>query len=170
MKRTGKIMCPLHVSSKNTVTIECLDCERAKTVDVSEYIQTGKKVTVKIKCPCGNSFVSYLNKRKQYRKATNLKGTYSIISESNDKSVKKLKICDLSTTGMKIKIKPDENLSVGDNLIVEFFLDDVHTSFVRRKVMIRNILSEYIGVEFDPTEEIGKALGFYLYFDQSRNS
>ena len=71
---------------------------------------------------------------------------------------------------MKIKIKPDENLSVGDNLIIEFFLDDVHTSFVRKKVMIRNILSEYIGVEFDPTEEIGKALGFYLYFDQSRNS
>ena len=160
-------MKPLHVSSKNTVLIECSDCKRAKIVDVSEYVQTYKKVTVKIKCPCGSAFVSYLNKRKQHRKTTNLNGTYSIISKSNDKSVKKLKICDLSATGMKIKIEPDENLSVGDNLIVEFFLDDVHASFVRKKVMIRNILSEHIGVEFDRTEEIGKALGFYLYFNES---
>lgn len=160
-------MKPLHVSSKNTVRIECSDCKKAKIVDVSEYIQTDKKVTVKIKCPCGNAFVSYLNKRKQYRRATKLKGTYSIISKSNDKSVKKLKICDLSATGMKIKIEPDENLSVGDNLIVEFLLDDVHASFVRKKVTIRNILSEYIGVEFDRSQEIGKALGFYLYFNES---
>lgn len=65
---------------------------------------------------------------------------------------------------MKLKIKRDENLSVGDNIIVEFYLDDIHTSFIRKKVTVRSIRSEYIGVEFDRTEEIGKALGFYLYF------
>jgi c-di-GMP-binding flagellar brake protein YcgR len=165
-KNILKIMNPLHVTSKNTVTIVCSDCNRARAVDVSKYIQTDKKVTVKIKCPCGNKFISYLNKRRQYRKTTNVKGTYSINSNGKGKNVKKAKICDLSASGMKLKIKPDEYLSVGDNIIVEFYLDDIHTSFIRKKAMVRSIRSEYIGVEFNRTEEVGKALGFYLYFNK----
>ena len=94
-----------------------------------------------------------------------MKGTYSINSKQIDKRPKEAEICDLSACGMKIKIKPNINLSVGNYIIVEFYLDDINKSFIRKKARVRSIRSEYIGVEFDRTEEIGKALGFYLYFN-----
>jgi hypothetical protein len=47
---------------------------------------------------------------------------------------------------------------------MEFYLDDIHKSFLRKKAKVRSIRSESIGVEFNQNGEIGKALGFYLYF------
>ena len=65
---------------------------------------------------------------------------------------------------MKLKIKTAENLSVGDVLSVEFYLDDIHRSFIHKKVTVRNIMPGYVGTEFHGREIVGKALGFYLYF------
>ena len=155
----------VHIATTKTATFICPECKKNKTVDVSDYIKLGKKIFVDAKCPCGNKFRAFLNKRTQFRKETNLMGTYSNISQSNQASVREMKVCDLSMTGMKLKLNTDKNLSIGDILSIEFFLDDIHRSFIKKTVIVQNTRPPYIGVEFKQGEDIGKALGFYLYFN-----
>jgi ribosomal protein L37AE/L43A len=155
----------VHIATNKTATFVCPECKKAKIVDVSDYIKLDNKIWVNAKCPCGNEFRAFLNKRKQFRKETNLKGTYSNISQGNQVSVRDMKVYDLSRTGMKLKLNTDNNLSIGDILSVEFFLDDIHRSFIKRTVIVKNTRPPIIGVEFRPEEDIGKAIGFYLYFN-----
>lgn len=155
----------VHITSKNTATFTCPRCNKQKVVNVSKFIQFKKKVIVNVKCPCGTEHRSVLNKRKQYRKKVNLRGTFSNITKKGDKYIGRMKVCDISRTGMKLKLDENQNLSLGDILKVEFFLDDEHQSFIQKRVLIRSINLPYIGTEFESAENIGKAIGFYLYFD-----
>ena len=155
----------VHIANKKTATFICQECKKIKTVDVSYYIKLDKKIFVDAKCPCGNKFRAFLNKRTQFRKETNLTGTYSNISQSNQVSVGAMTVCDLSMTGMQLKLNADKNLSIGDILNIEFFLDDIHRSFIKKTVIVQNTRPPYIGVEFKPGEDLGKAIGFYLYFN-----
>jgi len=155
----------VHINNEKTATLICQECKKIKIVDVSNYAKLDKRIFVNAKCPCGNKFRALLNKRKQFRKETNLKGTYSNISQNNQPRISKMKVCDLSMTGMKLKLGADENVSIGDILDIEFFLDDIHQSFIKKKVIVKNTRLPFIGVEFKPGEDIGKAIGFYLFFN-----
>ena len=155
----------VHITNGRTATFICQECKKIKTIDVSDYIKLDKRIFVNAKCPCGNKFRALLNKRKQFRKETNLKGTYSNISQNNQAGVREMKVCDLSMTGMKLKVNADKSISIGDILDTEFFLDDIHQSFIKKKVIVQNAKPPYIGVEFRSGEDIGKAIGFYLYFN-----
>ena len=155
----------VHIATNKTATFVCQECEKIKTVDVSDYAKLDKKITVNVKCPCGNEYIAFLNKRKQFRKETKLNGTYSNVSQSNQVRVRDMKVCDLSKTGMKLKLKTDNNLSIGDILSVEFVLDDTHRSFIKKTVIVQNIRPPNIGVKFWSREDLGKALRFYLFFN-----
>ena len=72
-------------------------------------------------------------------------------------------VCDISLTGLKLKLNIDRNISVGDILKVEFHLDDPHRSFIEKRIKVMSINQLYLGTEFLPTEDIGRALGFYLF-------
>ena len=156
----------VHVTNERTATFICQECKKIKAVDVSEYIKLDKRIFVNAKCPCGNKFRALLNKRKQFRKETILKGTYLNISQNNQAGVRGMEVCDLSMTGMKLKLNTDKSISIGDILDTEFFLDDIHQSFIKKKVIVQNTRLPYIGVEFRSGEDIGKAIGFYLYFNK----
>ena len=66
----------VYVTSKHMATFICPECQKSKTVDVSEYAITDKIVRVNVKCPCGHAYTSILEKRKKYRKTTNLPGAF----------------------------------------------------------------------------------------------
>ena len=162
--KSAETMNRVHVTSKGTSTFICPDCNNTKLVDVSKYVNLNQTVTVNVKCPCGNKFTSSLNKRGQYRRNTDLNGTYSLVAQGNTANVGLMTVCDLSMTGLKLKLKACRDLSIGDLIRVEFYLDDSHRSFIQKKVTIRNIRPPYIGTEFLPREDIGRSLGFYLFF------
>jgi len=162
--KSAETMNRVHVTSKGTSTFICPDCQNMKIVDVSRYVKLDRTVTVNVKCPCGNKFTSSLNKRKQYRRNTNLNGTYSLVAQGNKAKVGLMTVCDISVSGLKLRLKAFKDLSLGDLMRVEFYLDDHHRSFIQKKVIIRNIRPPYIGTEFLPSENIGRALGFYLFF------
>jgi DNA-directed RNA polymerase subunit M/transcription elongation factor TFIIS len=69
------------ISSSNTATFHCPQCGKAKTADVSRYAATGKKVTVSCTCACGHQFRCRLEKRKQYRKGSDLPGKFTLLGE-----------------------------------------------------------------------------------------
>jgi hypothetical protein len=131
-------------------------------MDVSGFINAKSAIKLRAKCLCGNSFNAVLERRKQYRKLTNLPGTYGICSIAGKNCNGHLTVEDLSRTGMKLKIVNTSDISVGDILMVQFFLDDAAKSLLDKMVIVKHRHHQCIGTEFAPTETVGKALSFYL--------
>jgi hypothetical protein len=150
----------VHISNSNSATFVCPNCENTSTVDVSKYAKIEKRVTVNVKCRCGHEFKVELEKRKKYRKQTNLPGTYTNLDTDIDKGV--ISVMDISSTGLKLKLNVQPNFKVGDTLRVEFNLDDKRHTEIIKKVIVQNISGKYVGVAFAPGEPDDSALGFYL--------
>jgi hypothetical protein len=153
----------VYMSSTKMATFVCPKCQKSKTVNVSKYADLDKKVKVSVKCPCGYAYVSILEKRKRYRKETNLAGSYARYINGKLIGGGLMVVKDLSTLGMKLQIGSDNDCVVGDVIQVEFHTDDAQRAFIKKKVVIRSINGPTIGTEFAPTEGIDKALGFYLF-------
>ena len=153
----------VYVTSKQMATFICPLCQKSKTVNVSKYASLDKMVKVKVTCPCGYGYTSMLEKRKKYRKATNLPGSFVHLVEGRPARGGLMKVKDLSTSGLKIHVNTEHHCAVGDIIQVEFSLDDNHRTLIRKKVIVRNLVGQNIGTEFAPTEPIDKALGFYLF-------
>jgi c-di-GMP-binding flagellar brake protein YcgR len=131
-------------------------------MNVSGFIDAKSKIKFRAKCLCGNSFNAKLERRKQYRKSTNLPGTYEIFSKAKNNNNGLLTIEDLSRTGMKLKIFNTKNISVGDILMVQFCLDDALRSLLNKMVIVKHRHHQCLGTEFAPTETLCKTLSFYL--------
>lgn len=157
-------MTPLksYVTDDLFTVIRCSSCNRSRNMNVSGFINAKSEIKLKAKCLCGNSFDAILERRKQYRKITNLPGTYGICSMAGNNRNGHLTVEDLSRTGMKLKIVNTNDISVGDILIVQFCLDDVAKSMLDKMVIVKHRHHQCIGTEFAPTETVGKALSFYL--------
>ena len=153
----------VYVTSKQMATFSCPQCNRSKTVDVSKYAALDKVVKVNIKCPCGHSYKAILEKRRHYRKETNLPGTYVHFIDGQPRNRGLMTVRDLSTAGMKLRLNVKQSFAIGDQLRVEFHLDDAHRTLIRKTVIIRNQRDQFIGVELAPFETVDKALGFYLF-------
>jgi len=153
----------VYVTSKQMATFSCPQCNRSKTVDVSKYATLDKIVKVSVKCPCGNAYKAILEKRKQYRKETNLPGTYVHFIEGQPRNRGLMTIRDLSTSGVKLQLNVKQNFAMGDHMHIEFHLDDAQRTLIKKTVIIKNQRDRFIGAEFAPYETIDKALGFYLF-------
>jgi hypothetical protein len=152
----------VYMTDSSTAMFRCPHCQRTKKMDVSTFGEQKQPLRFKVKCPCGQTTVSVLEKRRRYRKDTNFSGTYVHYVDGRPQSKGPARIKNLSTSGMKLLITSSENFAVGDLLKVSFQLDDPPRSLIQKKVVIRNLSLPLIGTEFAPTETIDKALGFYL--------
>lgn len=153
----------VYVTSKQMATFSCPQCTRTKTVDVSKYATIDKVVKVNVKCPCGHAYKAILEKRRQYRKETNLPGTYIHFIDGNAQNQGLMTIEDISTTGVKLKLNVKQNFAIGDQMKIEFHLDDTRRTLIKKTVIIKNQRDQFIGAEFAPFESVDKALGFYLF-------
>lgn len=153
----------IYITSKQRATFICPKCQNSKTVDVSQYASLDKIVKVNVMCHCGNAYTSILEKRKHYRKETNLDGFYTRFVNGKEAGGGMMTVKDLSVGGLKFQINKDYVFTAGDVLKVKFRLDDAQRSLIRKKVIVRNINKKEIGTEFHPTEAVDKALGFYLF-------
>jgi hypothetical protein len=151
------------ITSQQMATFVCPKCSRSKTVNVSKYANLDKLIKVNVKCPCGHAYTSILEKRKRYRKETNLPGGYIHIAEGRPVNRGLMTVTDVSATGLKLKLNVSQNCAIGDHMEVEFHLDDRNRTLIKKRVIVRNINGPLVGVEFEPTEALDKALGFYLF-------
>ena len=150
------------ITSQQTAKFVCQKCQRSKIADVSKYTNLDKKITINVKCPCGHSFSTLFELRKQYRKEVNLPGSFVHFIDGKPVGKGLMTICDLSRTGMKLKVNFEYNFSVGDVLLNSFFLDNPQKTAINKKVIIKTINMPFIGTEFPITEREDKELGFYL--------
>jgi len=153
----------VYISSTKMTTFVCPKCHKSKTVNVSKYADLDKKVKVNVKCPCGYAYTSILEKRKKFRKETNLPGSYRRLINGKLMDSGLLIVKDLSSIGMKLQIDAANDCEIGDVIQVEFHTDDAQRAFIKKKVIIRSINGPIVGTEFALTEGIDKALGFYLF-------
>lgn len=153
----------VYITNQQMATFVCPECSRSKTVNVSEYTNLDKLIKVNVKCPCGHAYTAILEKRKQYRKKTNLPGTFIHFVEGRPVNRGVMNVEDISATGLKLRMNSTLNCTVGDYLDVEFNLDDRNRALIKKHVIIRNITGSNLGVEFGPAEALDKALGFYLF-------
>lgn len=151
------------ISSNNTATFRCPQCGKAKITDVSQYAATDQKITVNCNCACGHHFRCRLEKRKQYRKGADMPGRFTLLSEGGGPEDSGLmKVVDISTTGLKLKMTVARDFPIGANLLVEFHLADRKRTPMKKRVIIRNVSGPFVGVSFHPSESDDPALGFYL--------
>jgi hypothetical protein len=150
------------ISSNNTATFRCPQCGKAKTADVSRYATTEKKISVNCTCVCGHQFRCRLEKRKQYRKGSDLPGKFTFRGEDGSEDTGLVKVVDLSTTGLKLKLNVPRGFPIGARLLVEFCLDDRKRTPMEKQVIVRNVSGLYVGASFLPNELDDPALGFYL--------
>ena len=155
------------VNSDNTATLVCPNCEKTRLVDVSKYIQRDGHAKLKAKCGCGHNYLVALEKRKYFRKETDLEGTYryavSDAANGTSQGQGKLKVVNLSKTGMRLKLESIPRFELGDRITVEFRLDDNNKSLIHRDVYVRNIKDKFIGVEYVSQFSLDSTLGFYLF-------
>ena len=152
----------VYISKKNTATFVCPNCENTTTADVTRYAKIDKTVRVNIKCRCGQAFTAVLEKRRRYRKNTRLPGTYSY--ERPDGTLDKgiMRVEDISSSGMKLKLNVGRAFNVGDRIKVEFNLDDPQHTLIEKIVTVKNVTDSHVGVAFNERDGDDPSLGFYL--------
>lgn len=143
-------------------TFACPKCDKARTADVSKILTKKTEIKINCKCKCGYKFKAILERRKFFRKNIELSGIFQSRKELKPVMVK---IVDISRSGCKIKLSKGSNtFYVSEPVLIEFNLDDLKKSLVKKEATIRSNTGDLIGVEFDSIDEYDK-LGHYLMFN-----
>lgn len=150
------------ITSNNMATFVCPQCGNVTTANVSKFAAINKRVTVKCNCNCGNHFSVSLEKRRQYRKTTDLPGMYYYRMANGEEDKGIMRVVDISSTGIKLRLNVERDIPVGELLRVEFHLDDKRRTFMEKRVIVRNVKKNLVGTAFAPNEGDDPNLGFYL--------
>jgi predicted RNA-binding Zn-ribbon protein involved in translation (DUF1610 family) len=150
------------ITSNNTATFVCPQCGNVTTANVAKFAAIDKRVTVKCKCGCGHRFSVSLEKRRQYRKTTDLPGMYYYRMPNGDEDKGIMRVVDISSTGIKLRLNVQRDFPVGELLRVEFHLDDKRHTLIDKKVVVRNVYGNLVGTAFPVNEADDPNLGFYL--------
>lgn len=152
-------------TAEDLAAIECPRCKKTKLTDVSRFKKVGRKVDIKARCPCGHVFTVTLERRRHFRKASNFPGIYKVTTAGKTPISGTMTVKDLSLLGIKMQLNVPPSIEIGDQMLVEFRLDDARRSLIRKEVIVRSIDESVIGAEFRPDRSPGQAdrqLGFYF--------
>ncbi|MBW1896891.1 MAG: PilZ domain-containing protein [Deltaproteobacteria bacterium] len=69
---------------------------------------------------------------------------------------------NVSRTGIGFAALDPKNLKIDDKIRVKFTLDDRRRSQIQKDAVVRRVIDNYLGCEFDNNIQFDKALGFYL--------
>jgi hypothetical protein len=150
-----------YVRPDNTVVITCPHCNRQRVVNVESFKQ--HKFRFSVKCACKKIFTAQIEFRQRVRKITRLMGTYTNLTRKNISG--NMTVRNLSVSGLELHTYDNiQNFSVGDEILVEFNLDDEHQTEISREVIVREIRKDSIGCEFSEHGSIALdgPLGTYL--------
>jgi len=149
-----------YVRPDNSAVITCPHCGLKKSFPLESM--TARKSTIKVKCACKNIFAADLEFRKKVRKRTNLRGRY--INHSQKNSSGSLIVQNLSLGGLAFSSMDIRNFNVGDELTIEFNLDDEHRTTITKDAFVVNVSDRTVGCEFERGGEFAYdgPLGFYI--------
>lgn len=150
------------IAGNNSATFVCPQCGNVTTANVAKYATIKQKVTVSCRCSCGHLFDVSLEKRRQYRKDTNLPGVFYYRLDNGETDKGSMRVVDISSTGLKLKLNVVRKFKEGDALKVEFHLDDKRRTLMEKEVVVRNVHQNLVGTSFAQNQVEDPNLGFYL--------
>lgn len=146
------------VKDGDQTTIICPTCSSAKEISVRQFRH--RLHMLKVKCKCGHSFRVQLEFRRNYRKATDLAGTFDLLYPAAGGAV--AKIINISLSGVCFEVKGMHDLKIGQKGLLVFKLDNRKETVLSKRVLIRSVNGNRIGSEFVEDRAFDKDLGFYL--------
>jgi len=147
----------VYVDEANHATIICPKCGFEKTVDVTGFKDSQKRL--KAKCNCGETYRFTIEFRTKYRKGVRLPGEY-IAKETGERG--EIIIRELSLTGVRFESLKPHHISTADTLEVKFKLDDPLRKEIKKLVKVIWIKDRIVGVRYIEKKFYEKDLGFYL--------
>ena len=157
----------VHINKSNEATFICPNCIKSKTVTVSKYIRSTNRTKVKSKCICGCSWTSILERRKHYRMAINIPCVCNQVGARRSSEGNAMRVVDLSSSGLKIKPHPNRTIKTSDYyfddpILVAFHLRDKGETHIQKTAYAKHISEDYIGAEFDDSEQGDHTIGSYI--------
>jgi predicted RNA-binding Zn-ribbon protein involved in translation (DUF1610 family) len=151
----------VYIDAGNKATFRCPTCGHAKVADVSRYKKANGAVKVTYKCACGNSRTVLLERRGAIRKAVNFTGTFLLKGRG---ICGLMRVIDISRTGLRIEMTLKHNIREGDQMMLEFELDNPQKSCIRREAVVKSIIDDYhFGITFLSDDHFDD-LGPYLFY------
>jgi len=147
----------VYVDDTNQATIICPKCGFEKTVDVTKFKDSQKRL--KAKCKCGETYRFTVEFRTKYRKDVRLPGEYTA---KNKGEKGEIIIRELSLTGVRFESLKPHKISTDDTLEVKFKLDNPLRKEIRKLVKVIWIKDRTAGAHYIETKFYEKDLGFYL--------
>jgi len=130
---------------------------------MTEYLNIPSTVRMKVKCKCGHSWSTLIEKRRYFRKNVNLPGTYKYKEYGKEDTYGSMTVIDISRKGLKIRLHDETHpFKDGDWLEVTFRLDNQTKTLLRRMVNVKNVFENYLGLAFSDTKHEDADIGFYL--------
>lgn len=156
------------VDQEDKALFNCPHCGIMKRASVANFRR--KKHSLQVKCLCNQTFAAKLNFRKGYRKPTDLDGFFCRLVDrvrisDAGRMPRNCRIVNLSRGGLGFRHETGVQFAVGDELMIDFRLDDRMQSHVERKLIVRHVGDHgYVGCEFSDLNQFDcdKILGFYL--------
>lgn len=147
------------VRPDGSAVLNCPYCDRQKEITATPF--KGHKHKLKVKCFCTNAFQVFLEFRKRARKITQLPGTF--INHSQNSTHCRILILDVSLIGLTFSSLDAPIINEGDELSIEFTLDDEHNTNISRDAIVRSVRPGAIGGEFEKSSEVSDGLlGYYI--------
>jgi hypothetical protein len=148
-----------YVRPDNTAVLICPYCAQWKKISAEPY--RGDKHKFTVACFCKKTFKVFLEFRKKVRKKRLLKGSY--INHSQNSCRSDIVILDISVIGLAFSSVNEPTFNIGDDLSVEFILDNGPRTNISRDAIVRNVVQTRAGCEFKITDGgFYGPLGFYL--------
>jgi hypothetical protein len=149
----------IYMHPDGTVTFICPKCNSARRESAEQYKY--HKGSLRIECTCTNIYEVQLEFRKFYRKETRLDGLYFRSSHPDDWG--KMVVRNLSVEGCGFETMKKNNLVAGEEIKVEFTLDDHRNSMIRQKAVVLVSEGNFVGCRFSrPPNLVDPDLAFYL--------
>lgn len=149
----------IYADASGAVTFVCQKCGDVRKEDAETYKHIWGPI--KIQCKCGNAYNVQVEFRKFYRKDTKLPGIFSMLS--TPKSWERMIVKNLSLEGCRFETMTAVMPKQGDQINVEFKLDDFNNSLIRKKAVVLSVYENYVGCKFRTLPDgYDPDLGFYL--------
>ena len=139
----------IYVGPDKKALIVCPHCAEWKEISVDRFRDSKRKLNVN--CICKRTFRVFLEFRKKVRKETFLRGTYINHSQMGIKS--EIVILNISATGLAFSNLDIFTFEEGNDISVEFTLDDEQKTVIKKNAVVRNIRQKRVGCEFDIYDE-----------------
>jgi hypothetical protein len=137
-------------------TFKCPKCQNLQTKDIGKFDKIDQVKRIKCTCSCGNTFTVIFEKRKFFRRDIELVGRYKTRSKDDKEIRGTCTIIDVSQSGLLFTTNVKHDLEIGDQLEVEFYIDEEQTFLVLKKGVIRRIIDRNVGIEFNTTQHLDR--------------